>query len=527
MVGIAKKQSVDEWLRSNQTILVAALCIVGVLVRAVCFGSIPAGLNVDEAFSGYEAYSLLHYGVDSAGYHAPVYFVTWGSGMSALVVYLVMPCIALLGRTELAVRLPQLILACISLPIFYLSLKKLFSERTALAGLALLAISPWHIMMSRWGIDANLAPAFLLFGFFFLLKGREKSGYWLISAVMYGLALYTYSITWLVVPLTLLCFFGYFLYTRQKMPVRTLFAAGCILFVFALPLLLFLLVNKGFLSEIRTPLFSIPKLVVMRDSDLSLRNFIDPYQLLLSGKQILGLGDSFIFDTIRPFGMYYLFSVPFILLGYGCLCVRVVKSLWQRRFDPAALVLIGAAVSAIVVILVSDVNVVRSNYLHLWTIMVLTLGLRAFVQLLHERRLPRIACITLYAAAFMVFIGYYFTAYIPQSASAFRPGLGECIACLKEQDAQTVVVDGSVPHSVVLFYDELPSPEYCETVIYKNWPDPYLAADSFSGYVFADDMVHPGDAEACIVPLEQEQEFAQNGYETACFGIYCAAWRPD
>ena len=64
---------------------------VGIFVRVFRFGAFPSGLNQDEAFAGYEAYSLLHYGTDTAGYHNPIYLVAWGSGMNALETYLMIP----------------------------------------------------------------------------------------------------------------------------------------------------------------------------------------------------------------------------------------------------------------------------------------------------------------------------------------------------------------------------------------------------------------------------------------------------
>jgi len=47
--------------------------LLGLLARLWLFGEVPGGLNQDEAFAGYEAWSLLHGGMDTAGYHFPVY----------------------------------------------------------------------------------------------------------------------------------------------------------------------------------------------------------------------------------------------------------------------------------------------------------------------------------------------------------------------------------------------------------------------------------------------------------------------
>ena len=58
------------------------IMLVALFSRSVLLGKIPCGVHADEAYAGYEAYSLLKYGTDSWGYRAPVYLTTWGSGMS-------------------------------------------------------------------------------------------------------------------------------------------------------------------------------------------------------------------------------------------------------------------------------------------------------------------------------------------------------------------------------------------------------------------------------------------------------------
>ena len=106
-------------------ILLFIIFLIGVLVRSFEFGSLPAGLNQDEAYAAYEAHSLLNYGVDSFGYAFPCYFISWGSGMNALESYLAIPFMAIFGSHVWAFRLPQLILSCIDLIAIYLLLKTL------------------------------------------------------------------------------------------------------------------------------------------------------------------------------------------------------------------------------------------------------------------------------------------------------------------------------------------------------------------------------------------------------------------
>ena len=132
------------------------------------------------------------------------------------------------------------------------SLKEMFNKKIALTGLFVFAISPWHIMLSRWGLESNLAPSFLLFGLFFFVKGLKNNRYWILSAMMYGAALYSYSITWAVVPTTVLLLGIYVMFSKQKISWRATVLSAFVLFVMALPLMLFVLVNNGFIPEIRT-----------------------------------------------------------------------------------------------------------------------------------------------------------------------------------------------------------------------------------------------------------------------------------
>ena len=99
--------------------LAGLLFLVGCAARLVALTSLPNGLNQDEAYAGYNAWCILHYGVDSAGYRNPVYLNAWGSGMNVLETYLMIPFMALLGPTTLAMRLPQALVACLSLFCIY------------------------------------------------------------------------------------------------------------------------------------------------------------------------------------------------------------------------------------------------------------------------------------------------------------------------------------------------------------------------------------------------------------------------
>ena len=252
------------------TILFLLILIAGIFARVYRFGTVPGDINQDEAFAGYEAYSIMKYGMDTAGYKYPVYLTAWGSGMNALESYLMIPFIALFGLKVWVIRLPQLIAAIASLPAVYFLLKRLADRKAAILSMLMLAICPWHIILSRWGLESNLTPAFLLFGLLFFVKGLDKPKFLLLSAFMYGLSLYCYATYWIYTPFIILLECIYCLALKKLKFDRNLLLSAVILAVMALPLVLFLLINYGLLDEIRTPFISIPKILYMRNGELSL-----------------------------------------------------------------------------------------------------------------------------------------------------------------------------------------------------------------------------------------------------------------
>ena len=154
----------------------------------------PNALNCDEASSGYEAFSILNYGIDRTGNKLPVFLESWGGGQNALLSYLMIPFIAVLGLNTLSIRLPMAILGCISLVILYMLLKKIANKKIAIIGLAFFAICPWHIMKSRWGLESNLFPDLMLIAIYLLIVGLEKNNkiLYYLAFVIAGLTAYSY-----------------------------------------------------------------------------------------------------------------------------------------------------------------------------------------------------------------------------------------------------------------------------------------------------------------------------------------------
>ena len=510
---------------SRITLIAIFIIVIGALVRVISFGKIPLGLNQDEAFAAYEAYSLLSYGVDSAGNPFPTYFVSWGSGMNVLQSYLAIPFMWLFGYGEAVYRLPSLLCGIAALPVFYLLLKRLFGTKTALTGLALLSISPWHIMLSRWGLESNLAPAFLLFGFFFLIKGTEKNACFLLSALFYGLSLYAYSINWIAVPAVLIVFGIYVIKAAPKIKLGYLLGACAVLLAFALPHILFLLVNNSIIPEIKTAFITIPKMVYMRSEEISLLNIFNPYSWLNFFRILFLQYDTISSNALPYFGTFYHISTPFFVIGFIKLIIRLKADIKAKKLSGAYFILGGFLVHAVTALTILNLNVNKSNGMHLYTLAIISFGIYTTVAFVKNKKAAITAIFLAFALCFSTFCGYYFSKDKAEISKDFSGELGAAVELVNEKNCQNIAIDRNIYHSQILYYDKTSPQEFNSTVKYENYPAPYLKAVSFGKYTFISEYNRLGNFDAYVFLHSHLCFFNEEEFEITVFEKYAVAIR--
>ena len=239
-------------------VLFFLILILGIFVRVWKFNQVPPGLHQDEASIGLEAYDLLHFGVDRNGDSFPVNFTSWGDGMDALYGYVLIPFMTM-GLTPFATRLPILLSALLTLPLVYYIAKKTLGQTFALLAMLLLAISPWHILMSRWGINENILPFVFVAGFVCLLRSTIKN-YWLIvSAIFFALCIYAYGAMYVAISVFLFCAIPILIWSK-RVRVRVLLAGLVVFLILVLPIFLFILVNAFGWDSIHLGIFTVPRL---------------------------------------------------------------------------------------------------------------------------------------------------------------------------------------------------------------------------------------------------------------------------
>jgi 4-amino-4-deoxy-L-arabinose transferase-like glycosyltransferase len=97
------------------------------------------------------------------------------SGHEALYHLLAAVMVGLFGPNVLGIRLLSAIMGTLTVPLTYVLARRLFGSRVALLAAALLAVSFWSLMYSRFGIRHINTPLLMLPAFIAFLKGMEIS----------------------------------------------------------------------------------------------------------------------------------------------------------------------------------------------------------------------------------------------------------------------------------------------------------------------------------------------------------------
>lgn len=230
-----------SWGKSH---ILVVIIVLASLLRIIGLDKVPPSLNWDEVSMGYSAFSILKTGRDEWGELMPLLFRSFGEWKSPVYIYLIVPFIKVFGLNAWGVRLPAAIAGILAVYLTYLLGKKLYSDKVGLWAAFFLAVSPWHLMLSRPGYEASVALMLLLLGIYTLLLAIDSRTfkYWIISGVAFGLGPHTYNSAKVVVPLIVILLVWQL---RKRIIFRGLAVFGLVLLLFATPLLIGLVSGKS------------------------------------------------------------------------------------------------------------------------------------------------------------------------------------------------------------------------------------------------------------------------------------------
>ncbi len=470
------RKNITRWM------IPVIIFLAGALTRLIFIGSVPGGLHQDEAFVMLNARDLYFEGRDSAGLRLPVYMSSWGDGQSAMYSWMLTLLLFFTGgrwNTYLC-RLPQALVSMFTIWAVYCLMKRLFDRSAGLWAFVLLTVCPWHVMMSRWALDANLAPGFLIFGLLFFVKGLENERFFLLSALFYGLSLYCYAVVWPMVPVLLMLQGAYGLINRKiRLNKWTLSSVG-ILFLLALPLMLFLLINMEVIPEITLPFMTIPKTSGFRGGETSFNLAGMMNNLKTACRMLVHQDTGNVWDVIKPWGLFYDKGRWVILAGAVLLCVQMVIKMIQKKFA-CEFYLFANLACGIFTCMYVQAKVHQVNSLFIPLVLCGAYGLwKTSSWIISKKKrigqLAAVAAVCCYVVSFGLFQRDYYTDYKELTELYFAAGVRGSVEYALEKSRElsikTISVEKAAQWPRVLLYTETLPSEYLAHVEYDEFPAP-------------------------------------------------------
>lgn len=320
--------------------LLVFIFLLGFLLRFWQLGKIPMSLNWDEASWGYNAYSIGIDGKDEFGTFLPYkYIESFGDFKPPVYMYLASVPVKIFGLNNFSTRMPSALFGSLAVILTYFLVLEIFpknkeKEKIAMFSAFFLAISPWHIMLSRAAFEANVSSFFIILGMFAFLKAINKNmWYLLLSAVSFAITFYTFNSSRVFVPLMVftlgICFWKK-IFVSKKQAILALLL-GVLLVV---PIVPFLRSPQAKLRFQEVNIFSDINQIKNSNQEILNDNGAQWSKVIHNRRILYGMdflshymdnfNPSFLFikgDNNQKFstqdiGQMYLIELPFLILGF-------------------------------------------------------------------------------------------------------------------------------------------------------------------------------------------------------------------
>lgn len=373
---------------------------LAIFTRIYKIDTLLNGLHVDETGMGYDAFCIANYGVDRYLNKFPVYMINFGGGQSALYTYLAAIFVKILGLNIISIRIPGIILSLLAILSGFILIKKTYGIKSGILFMCLMIVCPWHVMQSRFGLDCNLLSSMIIISTTLLVISKKWWQY-LITGISFGITLYTYALSYIIVPILLFLSLIYMLYIK-KIKFTNIIILGIPIAIFAFPLILMILVNLGYLNQIDW-IITIPKLFSYRGNEINFNNILSNLSIF---KDIIK-SDGFIYNSIPEFGTIYLFTIPLALSGMVVAIIETIKSIKNKKFNISAIMLF-LFIANIILMSLTTVNVNKINSIYI------SLLYFIFVMLKNIYKYFKIGfwvIILIYLIMSIIFFKYYYNDY--------------------------------------------------------------------------------------------------------------------
>lgn len=487
------------------------IVVVAIFLRFWNLGSNPPSMTWDEAAWGYNAYALGTDGQDEFGKFLPLtYLESFGDFKPPLYAYLDIVPVKLLGLSEFSTRLPSALFGVGTVILTFLLVKKLLDNtrviKIALVASLLLAISPWHILLSRAAFEANVASFFIVLGVYLFLVSQEKYKWVLIfSIISFVLSMYTFNTARIVSPLLLL---GLFVRNRKfVLLAKKELVLSCIMGgVVFLPLLFFLTTAQASLRFKEVNIFSDPGIVVkanqqMENDKNTIASKIIHNRRLLYGVEYIkhyfdNLNPHFLFIkgdgnpkfSIQDVGQMYLWEIPFFAAGIFLLFKNKEKKWWIIPYWLVVGIIPAATARETPHALRIETIVPTVQILTAYGVVLFLSGISKIYHKIPLKKVALVAVITVVFLNFLYFYHNYFSHYSKEFSGEWQYGYKEAIAyVVGVQDSYEKVIlteELGRPYIYFLFHNKYDPKLFRKTAKIERETLGFVHIRGFDKYVF-------------------------------------------
>lgn len=467
-------------------IVLTVIIILASILRVWDLANYPSGLNADEASIGYNAYSILKTGKDEYDTTLPLIFKSFGDYKPGFYFYIVLPFVATMGLTELAVRFPSALFGIGTVFLIYLLGKEIFKNTwVGLSSAFLLSISPWHIHFSRGGWETNVATFFITLGVLLLVKGLNNVPLLFFSMLSFLASMYTYQSPRLVVPVFLVLIAIIYHQHLRKLIIqisshqKRLAVYIVLLILISLPLIIQFISGQASARFAGLSFLSDPG-PILRINELRGEHVIpnSPLAILLHNKPIVYLpkflghyldhftadflfinGDPIIRNKVPETGQFYLVESVFLIIG--------VFYLVRLKSENLKLILTWLLVAPLASAMTYQTpHALRG--LNMVVPLTLIMGYGSYAMLVHlknrYRYLLGIILATILIFEFTHYLESYYIHYPKRFPLAWEYGFREMVSKLnkyEEKYNKVVITDRyDQPYILLLFYKRYDPAKY-------------------------------------------------------------------
>lgn len=340
-------------------ILFTVITTVFIITRLFRLSSIPfseTGIEYDELNAAYDAWCIQGWGCDRDLIRFPFYFSNGGNGQSPLNTYTAALIFKLFGFSLFKYRMVGVLYAGLAYISLFL-LSRIFwggkDDYYSLIPISLMTIMPYYMMSEHWGLDCYLFLSCTIIAFYLMIRAVEAGtlSSYILCGFGWGGALYSYGVSYIVLPVFLIVASVYLLYVH-KTTIKHLAAAALPFSILGLPLAIQQLVNMRILPEF-TFLFS--------DFFCTSRH-LDEGELVISDiftNLVKNTMDIFMYKnsncdwfSMNRYGTVYYISIPFVIIGLIYIILKTAKSIKEKIYDRFVLVLLLFFVEYICVLII-------------------------------------------------------------------------------------------------------------------------------------------------------------------------------